>query len=83
MIRKACESASYLRRKVITASYDRQTVAIDGPVLFASGLPPGSAELLDWLAALPRVEWHTWSGKVLTIRFAPYCKQMNGKENAE
>lgn len=68
MIRKP-STAKQLREQVIRASVRQQTVVVDGKALKMAGLAPESANLLDWLETLPRLEWHTWSGNVLTIHF--------------
>jgi hypothetical protein len=63
VIRKPA-SAKCLRRKVMVASYNSNTVAIDGPVLTEAGLAPGSADLLDWLdtPAARRLAHMEWQG---------------------
>ncbi len=67
--RESVSTPAKLRTAVIVARKRKPKVTVSREVLDSAALLPGSADLADWLDALPRVEWHHWNGSVLAIQF--------------
>lgn len=66
--RESVSTPAKLRTAVIKASKLKPVVTVSREVLESAGLLPGSADLSDWIDALPGIQWSSMA-RVLTINF--------------